>query len=118
MLRAQAGRPYSPTFIARLNYQSNVTVKASPRGEQRNDNVAVFDIRVAKAFTFSRGMSLRGFVDVYNMFNTNAVQDMTVSYGANLPEAVADQRHGLRASACALNTSEEDHRVAARRSGE
>ena len=28
-------------------------------------------------------MKLRGFLDVYNMFNTNAVQDMTVSYGAN-----------------------------------
>ena len=31
------------------------------------------------------------------MFNTNAVQDMTVSYGANLPEAVADQRTSHRA---------------------
>ncbi len=43
----------------------------------------MFDIRVAKAFTFNRGMKLRGFLDVYNITNTNAVQDMTVSYGAN-----------------------------------
>ena len=28
-------------------------------------------------------MKLRGFLDVYNITNTNAVQDMTVSYGAN-----------------------------------
>ena len=53
------------------------------RGEQRNDDVVVFDIRLAKAFTVRPGMRLRGFVDVYNITNTNAVQDMTVSYGAN-----------------------------------
>jgi hypothetical protein len=101
MLRAQAGRPYAPTFIARLNYNTNVPIYASPRGEQRNDDVAVFDIRVAKTFAFSRGMSLRGFVDVYNMFNTNAVQDMTVSYGANFlrPSLISGPRiarFGLR----------------------
>ena len=83
ILRAQAGRPYAPTFIARLNYSTNVSIKASPRGEQRNDDVVVFDIRAAKAFSFKGGHRIRGFVDVYNMFNTNAVQDMTVSYGAN-----------------------------------
>jgi hypothetical protein len=83
MLRAQAGRPYAPTFIARLNYSTNVSIKASPRGEQRNDDVVVFDMRLAKALTFKRVYTLRGFVDVYNMFNTNAVQDMTTSYGSN-----------------------------------
>ena len=92
MLRAQAGRPYAPTFIARLNYNTSVPIYASPRGEQRNDNVAVFDIRVAKAFTFGQSKKLRGFLDVYNITNTNAVQDMTVSYGSELPSSVADQR--------------------------
>jgi hypothetical protein len=33
--------------------------------------------------TFKRVYTLRGFVDVYNMSNTNAVQDMTTSYGSN-----------------------------------
>lgn len=83
MLRAQAGRPYAPTFIARLNYQSNVAINAAPKGDQRNDNVAVFDVRVAKAVSFGQGKRMRGFLDVYNITNTNAVQDMTVSYGAN-----------------------------------
>ena len=83
MLRAQAGRPYAPTFIARLNYNTSVPIYASPRGEQRNDSVAVFDIRVAKSVTFGQSKKLRGFLDVYNITNTNAVQDMTVSYGAN-----------------------------------
>jgi hypothetical protein len=83
ILRGQAGRPYAPTFIARLNYSTNVSIKASPRGEQRNDNVVVFDMRLAKAFTFKGTNTIRGFVDVYNMFNTNAVQDMTTSYGSN-----------------------------------
>jgi hypothetical protein len=83
IVRGQAGRPYAPTFNARLNYNTSVPIKASPRGEQRNDTVVVFDMRLAKAFTFKGSNRLRGFVDVYNMFNTNAVQDMTTSYGSN-----------------------------------
>ena len=60
-----------------------MSIYASPKGENRNDNVAVFDMRLAKAFTFGQGKKLRGFLDVYNITNTNAVQDMTVSYGSN-----------------------------------
>jgi hypothetical protein len=60
-----------------------VSIKASPRGEQRNDDVVIFDMRLAKAFTFKGTHTIRGFVDVYNTFNTNAVQDMTTSYGSN-----------------------------------
>lgn len=83
ILRAQAGRPYAPTFIGRFNYNTNVSIKAAPRGEQRTDSVVVFDLRMAKAFTFKAAHTIRGFVNVYNMFNTNAVQDMTTSYGSN-----------------------------------
>ncbi len=101
ILRGQAGRPYAPTFIARLNYSTNVSIKASPRGEQRNDDVVVFDMRLAKAFTLKGTHTIRGFADVYNMFNTNAVQDMTTSYGSNFlrPSLISGPRiarFGLR----------------------
>jgi hypothetical protein len=29
ILRGQAGRPYAPTFIARLNYSTNVSIKGN-----------------------------------------------------------------------------------------
>src|SRR5262249_23693670 len=66
ILRAQAGRPYAPTFISRLNYSTSVSIKASPRGDQRNDDVVVMDLRAAKAFSFKGGHRFRAFADVYN----------------------------------------------------
>jgi len=80
--RGQAGRPFAPTFTTRLNYNSGVTIKAGLRADYATDAVHVFDLRAQKVFRFG-GKSLRGFVDLYNLFNTNAVQEETTSYGAN-----------------------------------
>src|SRR5439155_7728275 len=80
--RGQAGRPFAPTFATRLNYNSGVSIKAAPRDQNATDQVHVFDVRAQKVFRFS-GKSVRGFVDVYNIFNTNAVQEETTSFGAN-----------------------------------
>lgn len=82
MYRGQAGRPFAPTFTTRLNYSSGVAIKAAARDEQATDAVHVFDVRAQKVLRFG-GKSLRGFVDVYNIFNINAVQEVTTSYGAN-----------------------------------
>src|SRR4029079_13579856 len=76
------GRPYAPTFIAFLNY-SPVSIKASPSGQQRNDNIVVVDMRLAKTIRFKGSKMIRGFVDLYNLGNSNAVQYMTTSYGRN-----------------------------------
>ena len=35
IFRGQAGRPFAPTFIARLNYNSGVSIKAAPRDRTR-----------------------------------------------------------------------------------
>jgi hypothetical protein len=84
MYRGQAGRPFAPTFQTRLNYNSGVTIKAGLRGDYATDIVHVFDVRAQKVFRFGeKGMNIRGFVDLYNIFNTNAVQEETTSYGSN-----------------------------------
>ena len=82
MYRGQQGHPFPPTFTTKLNYSSGVTINANLAGEQRDDNMHVFDIRAARVFRFAR-KDLRGFIDLYNIFNTNAVQSETTSYGAN-----------------------------------
>jgi hypothetical protein len=80
--RGQAGRPFAPTFTTRLNYNSGVSIKAAPRDQNATDTVNVFDVRAQKVFRLAR-KSIRGFVDLYNIFNTNAVQEETTSYGGN-----------------------------------
>ena len=109
MLRAQAGRPYAPTFIARLNYNTNVPIKASPRGEQRNDDVAVFDIRVAKTFAFSaRNVASRLRRRLQHVQHQRG-PGHDGELRREFPEAVADQRTADRALRPAI-------RVLARRS--
>jgi hypothetical protein len=58
------------------------TVRAEPFGEQRKPNITIVDIRSEKRFAFS-GRPLTGFFDVYNIFNTNAEQDLTIASGAS-----------------------------------
>jgi hypothetical protein len=80
--RGQAGRPFAPTFTTRLNYNSGVAIKAAPRDQNATDKVNVFDVRAQKVFRVA-AKRIGGFVDLYNIFNTNAVQEETTSYGAN-----------------------------------
>jgi hypothetical protein len=80
--RGQAGRPFAPTFTTRLNYNSGVTIKAGLRADYAADAVHVFDVRAQKVFRIGANR-IRGFVDVYNIFNGNAVQSETTSFGAN-----------------------------------
>jgi hypothetical protein len=81
VLRAQKGVPFGRTFIARLNYNSSVTILAEPAGAQSGDNVYVFDTRLQKNIGLNRGLRLGFFCDVYNIFNSNASNSVTASSG-------------------------------------
>lgn len=85
-LRHQSGTNFAPTFQARLNYSSNVSIKAAPAGSMRNDNITLFDLRAEKNFSVRTGLigttRITAFIDLYNLFNNNGVQAQTTSYGA------------------------------------
>ena len=81
MLRHQSGTPFGRTFVAALNY-GNAIVLAEPVGARRTDNISVFDVRAEKGFSLGRGVRAVGFLDVYNISNTNAAFTVAQNSGS------------------------------------
>ena len=80
--RFQSGSNYARTFVTRqLNY-ANPTINAEPMNANRKRHVNLIDLRFDRGFTL-RGGRLSPFIDLYNLSNSNAEQDITVSSGAN-----------------------------------
>jgi hypothetical protein len=86
-IRHQSGTPFGRTFTQALNW-GNATVRAEPIDAQRMPNVTVFDVRTEKALQ-TRAGRLVGFFDVYNIFNSNAEQEITTASGASYLRPVA-----------------------------
>lgn len=86
-LRHQAGSPFARTFTQAMNW-GNATVRAEAPDAQRMPNVTVLDVRTEKAFQTRVGR-ISGFFDVYNIFNTNAEQEITTASGATYLRPVA-----------------------------
>jgi outer membrane receptor protein involved in Fe transport len=85
--RHQSGTPFGRTFTQTLNW-GNATVRAEPIDAQRTPNVNVLDVRTEKAFRAGPGR-VTAFFDVYNIFNTNAEQELTTTAGASWLRPVA-----------------------------
>jgi outer membrane receptor protein involved in Fe transport len=86
-IRHQSGTPFGRTFTQVLNW-GNATIRAEPIDAQRMPNVTVLDIRTEKALTMRAGRIV-GFFDIYNMFNTNAEQEIATASGATYLRPVA-----------------------------
>jgi hypothetical protein len=85
--RHQSGVPFGRTFVTALNY-GNATILAEPFNAERTPNINIFDIRSEKVFRFGT-TRVTAFFDVYNIFNTNAEQDLTKSSGSSFLRPVA-----------------------------
>jgi hypothetical protein len=81
IVRHQSGSQYARTFVRNLPH-GNVTVRAEPFGARRFPNITIVDLRSEKRFAFGE-RSISGFFDVYNIFNTNREQDLTIASGAS-----------------------------------
>jgi hypothetical protein len=93
MLRLQAGQNWGRTFSATLNY-GTVRIAAEPLDTNRQRDIAVTDIRIEKQMSFGSSLKVGPFFDVYNMFNTNAEQNITWASGASFlrPTAIVPPR--------------------------
>jgi hypothetical protein len=80
VVRHQSGTPFARTFIQTLNYGS-ATIKAEPIAANRTPEVTLVDVRTEKTFRIN-AVRVMGFLDVYNMFNTNPVQTLTTTSGS------------------------------------
>jgi hypothetical protein len=92
IVRHQSGTPFGRTFVSTLNY-GTATILAEPLNAQRTPNVTVFDVRTEKALLLKTSR-LIGFFDVYNIFNTNKEQALSVSSGSSWlrPTAITPPR--------------------------
>jgi len=70
--------------------QVNQTVQVAPRGEFRYPWQNLVDVRVTKIFRLSNGVRVEPTVDVYNIFNNNAVTSAVTTIGTSLgrPSAI------------------------------
>ncbi|PWU07257.1 MAG: hypothetical protein C5B51_10405 [Terriglobia bacterium] len=93
VLRVQSGVPFGRTFVSALNYGS-ATILAEPFGSERTAHIALFDVRTEKVFRIKERISLAGFFDVYNVFNTNAEQAVATNSGSSFlrPSAITPPR--------------------------
>jgi hypothetical protein len=82
VIRHQSGQPFGRTFTATLGY-GTVTVLAEPVGTRRMDNITIVDLRVEKGFRMPRVRRCAAFVDVFNVFNANAEQNIVWSSGSS-----------------------------------
>lgn len=93
-IRQQSGLPETRTFpvtSAQVPGLTQVTqnVQVVPRGEYRFPWVNIVDLRVTKSFR-SGGVRLEPIVDLYNIFNNNAVTNAVQTVGPALgrPSAI------------------------------
>lgn len=82
-LRFQQGQPFGRTFQAQaangINYGTQ-RILAEPIDSQRQDNIAILDIRTEKFFNFTAARRVGVFFDVYNLTNSDAAQN--INWGA------------------------------------
>lgn len=84
-LRFQQGQPFGRTFLAGaangINYGSQ-RILAEPITAQRQDDIAIFDVRAEKFFRYSQARRMGLFFDVYNLTNSDAAQNITWNSGS------------------------------------
>ena len=93
LFSGQSGRTYSPVIRARL--PNRVGIYSEPRGERRLDTLTTLDLRLEKRFRLgSKGSELGILVDVFNVANSAAVEEVNVTAGPafELPLAVSPPR--------------------------
>jgi hypothetical protein len=86
-LRHQAGTPFARTFTQAFNW-GNAAIRSDFVDADRMPNVTVLDVRSEKVVELGPGR-ITGFFDVYNIFNTNAEQEVNITSGATFLRPVA-----------------------------
>ena len=97
VLRHQAGLNYARTIAIPANAGASLgltipalTYYADNAGDNRRDNIWVFDVRLDRTFNITDRIRFRGFLDFFNITNSAAAEDLTVATGANFqrPSAI------------------------------
>jgi hypothetical protein len=84
-IRNQSGQPYGRTISAAaangINY-GTARILTEAIDTHRQDNIAIVDVRVEKAFHIRAGQTMSAFVDGDNLTNSNAATNINWSSGS------------------------------------
>jgi hypothetical protein len=86
VFRHQSGHPYGRTLRVTppagiFFHTGTPTVLVEPLNTRRMDNIYLLDLRVERRFQFARTMAVRGFLDLFNLFNTHAAEIISFETG-------------------------------------
>ncbi|MGE0816049.1 MAG: TonB-dependent receptor [Vicinamibacterales bacterium] len=91
-LRFQQGQPYGRTFLAGaangINYGTQ-RILTEPIDSRRQDDIVILDLRMEKSFKLPNNRKLGVLVDVYNLTNSAAAQNITWSSGSAFEQPIA-----------------------------
>ena len=91
-LRFQQGQPYGRTFNAGaangINYGTQ-RILAEPIDSRRQDNIMILDLRMEKSVALGQGHKLGILVDVYNLTNSDAAQNINWGSGSSFEQPIA-----------------------------
>lgn len=91
LVRHQSGHAFGRTFSTLLNYGS-IRILAKPIGTRRMDNITLVDLSIEKSIRLGADR-LAVFVDVFNVLNSNAEQNISWVSGSFLqPLAIVPPR--------------------------
>jgi hypothetical protein len=100
LLRHQAGANYARQISVGAATATSFgaifsgTINAEPLNSRRHDNITVLDLRLERSFALGYGTRIRGFLDLFNITNSNAVETRTLTTGSSFlrPTAVLAPR--------------------------
>ena len=82
ILRYQEGTYFARSVSVSLNYGST-SIQAEPTGSRQRDDILLFDLRSERSFKLPGKTTVGLFVDVFNIFNSNAVTALTTTTGSS-----------------------------------
>ena len=57
------------------------TINVEPLESRRHDNITVLDVRIDRGFRLGNTVRVRGFLDLFNITNSNAAESRTITTG-------------------------------------
>jgi hypothetical protein len=87
LVRHQAGANFARQFVVGAAAATaagaifNGTVNVEDFDSRRHDNITVFDVRVDRGFNLGGNVRLRGFLDLFNLTNSNSAESRTITTG-------------------------------------
>jgi hypothetical protein len=88
-LRVQSGWPWAPIYTVNVPGSGNNNIFLEDIDNNYSEAVTLVDVRVEKGFTMGNRYQVTGFLDMYNLFNSNAETNLVLNTGSRFGNLIA-----------------------------